>query len=87
MFKKLLEQLKKLVKTSAPKEVLKNPVAAKAVDNLFKEAEQVAAVLDKAADDVEKIAVDAVKEVRKKKGRPAGKAGATKKPATKKTSN
>ena len=79
MFKKLLEQLKKLFKTKAPKEILDNPLAVKAVDNLFKEAEETAKVLDKAADDIEKIAVEAVNEVKKKKGRPAGKTGAAKK--------
>lgn len=81
MFKKLLEQLKNLFKTKAPKEILDNPIASKTVDNLFKEAEEAAVVLDKAADDIEKIAVEAVKEVRKKKGRPAGSTSTAKKKA------
>jgi len=81
MFKKLLEQLKNLFKTKAPKEILDNPIASKAVDNLFKEAEEAAVVLDKAADDIEKITVEAVKEVKKKKGRPAGSASTAKKKA------
>jgi hypothetical protein len=33
MFKKLLEQLKNLFKTKAPKEILDNPIASKTVDN------------------------------------------------------
>lgn len=86
MFKNLLNKLKKWLK----KEVVSNandPLAGvkeKAVDEIFANLEEVAAVADVAAENIEKEIVEAVKEV-KKKGRPSTKtSGTTKKSAPKK---
>jgi hypothetical protein len=87
MFKRLVNSLKKALSKSMPKQ--SNPVLAKVqeevVQDLLAKADEVAEIADKAAENIEKEIVEAVKEV-KKKGRPSNKSAAQKKkPSTKKT--
>lgn len=64
MFKKLLQNIKNFFLRSAPKSVTANPIAAKMIKDVVKEAEQIADVLDKSAKDVEKELREAFHEIK-----------------------
>ena len=89
MFKKLLQKIKNLFLKNAPKSLTTNPIAAKVIKDIVKEAEQVADILDKSAKGVEKELREAVGEVvavaKKTSSKKKGSTSSKKSPVSKKT--